>query len=116
MQLISTESDPTQVVNSFIDNVNSIFNDIAPYKKVLLKKPAAPWITNELKLMCNRRDKLYKKAKRLGSSALLLEFHLLRRQIKEKLQAASNNFLYGSKLLLSLLINVRILLLLMIQG
>ena len=93
MQLISTESDPTQIVNLFTDNVNSIYNDIAPYKTVLLKRPSTPWITNESKLMYKQRDKLYKKAKRLESSTLLLEFRSLRRQIKEKIQAAQNNFL-----------------------
>ena len=90
---INNESDPNLTVNQFNDNVNSIIDIFAPYQTTVLKRPAAPWLTHELKLLCKHRDKLYKKAKRLGSPTLLLEFRTLRRQIKDKLQAARNNFL-----------------------
>ena len=87
------EYDPYSIVNLFNDNANTILNIIAPFKTVSLKRPPAPWLTSELKLLCKHRDKLYKKAKKLGSSALLHEFRSLRRQIKHKIQVARENFL-----------------------
>ena len=58
-----------------------------------MKRPPAPWLTHELKLLCKQRDKIYKKAKKLGSVSLLLEFRLLRSQIKNKMQLARDNYL-----------------------
>ena len=89
----NNDIDPNTIVNLFNDKVYSTLNDIAPLKTTSLKRPPAPWLTPELKLLCKQRDKLYKKAKRLGSLTLLLEFRSLRSQIKDKIQLARNNYL-----------------------
>ena len=98
---VNNDCDPNSIVNLFNDNAQSILNTIPPFKTVSLKRPPAPWLTTDLKLLCKHRDKLYKKAKRLGSPQLLLEFRSLRREIKQKIQFARENFLRQNLLMLT---------------
>lgn len=59
-------------------NLNNLFNLHAPYKKVRVTKPAAPWLTDNLKLMMKLKNKAFVKYKKFKTDQLWNEYKNIR--------------------------------------
>lgn len=85
--------DPLLAIDIFSSILISNLDKAAPYVTRSLNRPLAPWITPGLKTLCKKRDDLYKRARRINSTNLLVQYRTLRCLVKEKLLQARQGYL-----------------------
>ena len=75
--------DPSSIVNYFSQVLQHSLDRHPPYVTRTMLRRSAPWITADIKKLCKERDVLYKRARRLGSDGLLMQYRTKRRELKE---------------------------------
>lgn len=68
----------------------------APIREMKVRRPAAPWLTNDLKLRMKQRDVAYKKAKRSNSALGYFIYRDIRNKLSADIKTAIANFYYSS--------------------
>lgn len=76
-----------QAAISSLDKMASLVN------KILFRRNPTPWFNDKLRERFKRRDRLYIRAIRLNSFSLLVNFRLMRKQIKHVIRLAREIFL-----------------------
>ncbi|CAB0032303.1 unnamed protein product [Trichogramma brassicae] len=87
------ELDITALVSAFNECVVRCLDRCAPFVTRPFRRPPAPWFTPELRRSCRERDRLYRLARRLGSSRMLQEYKIRRRAIKALIFEARRAYL-----------------------
>ncbi|CAB0036609.1 unnamed protein product [Trichogramma brassicae] len=87
------EFDITALVSAFNECVVRCLDRCAPFVTRPFRRPPAPWFTPELRRSCRERDRLYRLARRLGSSRMLQEYKIRRRAIKALIFEARRAYL-----------------------
>lgn len=77
---------------TFYAIVNNALDRFAPIRIRQVSKPSAPWLTPGIKTKLRQRDRLYKRAVRTRSNVLLCEYRLLRKQLKNTLKCARDEY------------------------
>ena len=67
--------------NKFTETLTHIIKECVPNKTITTRSTDPPWFKNDLKTMINKRNKLYKKAKRTNERNDWNNFHTLRNVI-----------------------------------
>ena len=75
--------DPSSNFNYFSEVLQHTLDRQAPYVTRTMSRRSAPWIAADIKKLCKERDVLYKRARRLGSAELLMQYRTKRRELKE---------------------------------
>ena len=61
------DADPKNIVNNQVTILENVFRNVvdkvAPFKTCRVTRPASPWLTDEIKVKMNERDKLRAKYK-----------------------------------------------------
>ena len=70
-----------------------LYDKHAPIKKIRIKHPASPWITDEIKVLMAKRDKLKSKFKTAPSDELWNSFKLLRNQCNHLCRNAKRSYI-----------------------
>lgn len=65
----------------FTSTFMNIVKQCVPTKNVTIRPNDAPWFTHDLKTIMNRRNKMYKKAKRTKRNEDWLSFHRIRNEV-----------------------------------
>ncbi|XP_074107215.1 uncharacterized protein LOC141532664 [Cotesia typhae] len=78
-------------VSHLNSNILNIIDSIAPERMVRVSRPPAPWITNEIRDLQRRRDRLYRIFRRSGFA--YTEYCNVRRLVKKRIIEAKKNHL-----------------------
>lgn len=79
---------------SFTDTLNKYMNECIP-TKLIRGKSSLPWITQDIKRLIRKRDRLYCSYKKSRNPAKKESFQTLRQQIKRKIKDAYHIHLEG---------------------
>ncbi|MCG8046380.1 MAG: hypothetical protein JAY66_11960 [Candidatus Thiodiazotropha taylori] len=85
------ESTPEEIWNAFKSALNSGIEKFVPIKK-LSTKSSLPWITQEIRRLIRKRDKLYQKQKS-GTTKDRYHFKQVKHLVQGKIRQAYNNYL-----------------------
>lgn len=85
------ESTVEEIWNAFKSSLNSGISKYVPIKK-LSSKRSLSWITQEIRRLIRKRDKLYQKQKS-GTSKDKYHFKQVKHLVKKKIKIAYNNYL-----------------------
>ena len=74
--------DPSSNVNYFSEVLQHSLDRHTPYITHSMSRRSAPWITADIKKLCKESDILYKRARRLCSTVLLVDYRAKRRELE----------------------------------
>ncbi|XP_057318961.1 uncharacterized protein LOC130663635 [Microplitis mediator] len=77
-------------VNCLNVSICNVVNSIAPERLIKVSRPPAPWITDDIRIIQRRRNKLYRVFRRTGYA--YVEYCNVRRLVKQKITAAKREF------------------------
>lgn len=86
------EADPNNLISYFNESIIASLNNFAPFTEKKLKRPNNPWLTNALRREFRERDALYKRARRTSDQNLLRLYKMKRKDLKNKLNIARDNY------------------------
>ena len=84
--------DPFSIINYFSKVLHSLDRH-APYVTRSMSRCSAPWITADIKKLCKEIDILYKRARRLCSAELLMDFRAKLRELKVLMSSSRQAYL-----------------------
>ena len=86
--------DPCRIVSYFSEVLQHSLDRHAPCVTRTISRRSAPWITADVKNLCNERDILSKRARRLCSVELLTQYRTKRRELRVPFTPKLNFDLY----------------------
>lgn len=82
-------------VNVFNGIITDIFNKHAPWKTSRVTRPAAPWLTNELKVLMKDRNSAYSRFRATKTDENEKEYKKLRNYVKQQVRNAKIRYYHN---------------------
>ena len=86
------EDDVDAVTEKWTENVMSIAKANIPHKDVTVRPSDKPWYSNELRLLCRRKDRIHKKAKQLQTQEAWTQFRAVRNEYFNQVSEAKQEY------------------------
>lgn len=94
--LLLNASDINEKVMVFNTLLNELYDTHAPKKPVRMKRPAAPWLTDEIKKLMSRRDYLYRKYRKTKNDENLKSFKKARNRCNQAVRNAKRRHIFSA--------------------
>ncbi|KAL7307759.1 hypothetical protein TKK_0000431 [Trichogramma kaykai] len=90
---LSSDHDPSDALDAVSTSVLAEFDLFAPGISRPFRRPPAPWMTDALRAECRQRDRLFQRARRLGSADLMNRYRTMRRELRSRMLCARRDYL-----------------------
>lgn len=82
-------------ISIFNSALTSLYDRHAPYKPVRMKRPPAPWLTDDIRKLMARRNHLYRKYRKTPNDATFSNFKRARNRCNQMIRNAKRRNIYS---------------------